>query len=112
MFEEEKKTEVLWMEELYKLLEESLNERLYQLSVGGPRNKDGDIRLKLRPVMIKTEIYFQLESFRGNQVFHENLTAGEAAEKVGKAYYGVLHVPYGKTLGAYHVFAEIGRAHV
>ena len=34
------------MEELYKLLEESLNERLYQLSVGGPRNKDGDIRLK------------------------------------------------------------------
>ena len=73
------------MEELYKLLEESLNERLYQLSVGGPRNKDGDIRLKLRPVMIKTEIYFQLESFRGNQVFHENLTAGEAAEKVGKA---------------------------
>lgn len=29
------------MEELYKLLEESLNERLYQLSVGGPRNKDG-----------------------------------------------------------------------
>ena len=49
------------MEELYKLLEESLNERLYQLSVGGPRNKDGDIRLKLRPVMIKTEIYFQLE---------------------------------------------------
>lgn len=43
MFEEEKKTEVLWMEELYKLLEESLNERLYQLSVAGPRNKDGDI---------------------------------------------------------------------
>lgn len=73
------------MEELYKLLEESLNEKLYQISVGGPRNKDGDIRLKLRPVMIKTEIYFQLESFRGNQVFHENLTAGEAAEKVGKA---------------------------
>ena len=71
------------MEELYKLLEESLNERLYQLSVGGPRNKDGDIRLKLRPVMIKTEIYFQLESFRGNQVFHENLTAGG---KSGKSF--------------------------
>lgn len=75
------------MEELYKLLEESLNERLYQLSVGGPRNKDGDIRLKLRPVMIKTEIYFQLESFRGNQVFHENLTAGEAAEKWEKLWF-------------------------
>ena len=28
-------------------------------------------------------------------------------EKLGKAYYGVLHVPYGKTLGAYHVFAEL-----
>lgn len=28
-------------------------------------------------------------------------------EKLGKAYYGVLHIPYGKTLGAYHVFAEL-----
>lgn len=73
------------MEELYKLLEDSLTERLYQISVGGPRDKSGDTRLKLRPVMIKTELYFQLESYRGNQVFHENLTAGQAMEKLGKA---------------------------
>ena len=73
------------MEELYKLLEESLNERLYQITAGGPRKKDGNIRLKLRPVMIKDELCFQLESYLGNQVFHRNVSASEAMEEMGKA---------------------------
>ena len=68
------------MEELYKLLQESLNERLYQITAGGPRKKDGAVRLKLRPVMIKDELCFQLESYRGNQVFHRNVSAAEAME--------------------------------
>ena len=73
------------MEELYKLLQESLNERLYQITAGGPRKKDGAVRLKLRPVMIKDELCFQLERYRGNQVFHRNVSAAEAMEEMGKA---------------------------
>lgn len=73
------------MEELYKLLQESLNERLYQITAGGPRKKDGAVRLKLRPVMIKDELCFQLECYRGNQVFHRNVSAAEAMEEMGKA---------------------------
>ena len=73
------------MEELYKLLQESLNERLYQIPAGGPRKKDGAVRLKLRPVMIKDELCFQMESYRGNQVFHHNVSAAEAMEEMGKA---------------------------
>ena len=72
------------MEELYKLLQESLNERLYQITAGGPRKKDGAVRLKLRPVMIKDELCFQMESYRGNQVFHHNVSAAEAMEEMGK----------------------------
>ena len=71
------------MEELYKLLQESLNERLYQITAGGPRKKDGAVRLKLRPVMIKDEL--QMECYRGNQVFHRNVSAAEAMEEMGKA---------------------------
>lgn len=73
------------MEELYKLLQESLNERLYQITAGGHRKKDGAVRLKLRPVMIKDELCFQLECYRGNQVFHRNVSAAEAMEEMGKA---------------------------
>ena len=73
------------MEELYKLLQESLNERLYQITAGGPRKKDGAVRLKLRPVMIKDELCFQMECYRGNQVFHRNVSAAEAMEEMGKA---------------------------
>ena len=73
------------MEELYKLLQESLYERLYQITAGGPRKKDGAVRLKLRPVMIKDELCFQMECYRGNQVFHRNVSAAEAMEEMGKA---------------------------
>ena len=66
-------------------MQESLNERLYQITAGGPRKKDGAVRLKLRPVMIKDELCFQLECYRGNQVFHRNVSAAEAMEEMGKA---------------------------
>lgn len=70
------------MDELRKLLSISLNEELYQMTAGGPRNKEEDSRIKIRPVMIKGELVFQMERFRGKQVFHENLSAAEAAEKI------------------------------
>ena len=66
-------------------MQESRNERLYQITAGGPRKKDGAVRLKLRPVMIKDELCFQLECYRGNQVFHRNVSAAEAMEEMGKA---------------------------
>ena len=68
------------MEELRVLIQESLTGELYQMTAGGPRRKDSDVRLKVRPVMLRDRLLFQLESFRGNQVFHRNLTEEEALE--------------------------------
>ena len=70
------------MDELRALLQESLNGGLYQMTAGGPRKKDGDVRMKVRPVMLRDRLLFQAETFRGNQVFHRNLTAEEACEAV------------------------------
>ena len=76
------------MDELRALLQESLNGGLYQMTAGGPRKKEGDTRLKVRPVMIRDRLLFQVESFRGNQVFHRNLPAKEALETILEAMSG------------------------
>ena len=76
------------MDELRALLQESLNGGLYQMTAGGPRKKEGDTRLKVRPVMIRDRLLFQVESFRGNQVFHRNLPAKEALETILEAMPG------------------------
>ena len=73
------------MEELRALIQESLTGELYQMTAGGPRKKDGDVRLRVRPVMLRDRLLFQLESFRENQVFHRNLTEEEAGEAVLEA---------------------------
>lgn len=73
------------MEKLRALLEESLTGELYQMTAGGPRKKDGDIRLRVRPVMLGERLLFQLENFRGNQVFHRNLAKEEAEQAVLEA---------------------------
>ena len=76
------------MDELRALLQESLNGELYQVTAGGPRKKDGDVRFKVRPVMIRDRLLFQMETFRGNQAFHRNLNEEEACEAICEAMTG------------------------
>lgn len=70
------------MEELRALLQESLTDGLYQMILSGPRRTDGDSKIKVRPVMLRGELFFQLERFCGNQAFHQNLEAGQALEEL------------------------------
>ena len=68
------------MDELLKLLWESMNDRLYQMTAGGPRKRDGDFRVRIRPVLLQGSLFFQMERFCGNQVFHKNMSDREAVE--------------------------------
>lgn len=70
------------MEEISKLLYEVLNKEFIRAVVSGPRTKDGIIKIKVRPLEIKGELCFQLESFTKTQAFHENLDAREAQERL------------------------------
>lgn len=69
------------MDELKKLLQESLGKRLYQITVSGAKENTGDSisKRKIRPVLLKGGLAFQVTSYRGQQVFHENHTADETA---------------------------------
>ena len=68
------------MNELSKLLQENLNIEFISATLSNPKNKDSVKKVKVRPVLKKDALYFQLESFRNNQAFHENVEEKEACE--------------------------------
>lgn len=70
------------MENLRTLLKEQMNIDFMSAVLSGPRTKDGTAKVKVRPLMKKDTLFFQLEIFRGNQAFHKNLEPEAAAEEV------------------------------
>lgn len=70
------------MENLRTLLKEQMNIDFMSAVLSGSRTKDGTAKVKVRPLMKKDTLFFQLEIFRGNQAFHKNLKPEAAAEEV------------------------------
>lgn len=70
------------MEKIKKILEESLNINFIQATISNPKKKDGIIKVKIRPILIKEELSFQFETYRNNQTFHENCSVDESAKKI------------------------------
>lgn len=65
------------MEELRELLVEILSQDFIQMIMSGPRTGDGYEKIKVRPVMEKGKLCYQISSFKGKQVFHKNQTQSE-----------------------------------
>lgn len=70
------------MEELRKLLQQILNKDLVQAVLSNTRDAERGTKVKIRPVLIKDELYFQETLYRGTQVFHENLSVGQMEERI------------------------------
>ena len=68
------------MNELKELLTNNLNKDFITAILSNPRDKEKASKVKVRPLMQKDQLVFQVETFRNNQAFHENLTQDEAAE--------------------------------
>ena len=63
------------METLSDILDKYLTTDLKQIIASNPRKKEGATKIKIRPVLIKEELYYQVSSFIGTKVFHENSTS-------------------------------------
>ncbi|KMZ52315.1 class I SAM-dependent methyltransferase [Dorea sp. D27] len=70
------------MEEIKKLLAENLNDMFIHAVLSNPKTKEGWSKVKARLVLIKGERMVQLEMFKGNQVFHQNVDKGEAVNVI------------------------------
>ena len=69
------------MSDTTNVLSELLNERLETFILSNSREKEIK-KCSLRPLEIKGQLAFQESLYKGNQVFHKNLTAGEAVRRV------------------------------
>lgn len=70
------------MQEIKVLLRRTVNETLIAATLSNPREKDGVKKIKVRPIRKKEELLFQCETFRNNQVFHENLKAEDTVDRL------------------------------
>ena len=66
------------MERLKTILEEQLNEQLSQIIISNPRRAALAQKVKIRPVLLKDVLNFQVTEYKGKQVFHENIEKGHA----------------------------------
>ena len=66
------------MSDLQSLFTDCLNETLIRVILSNPSSKDCVIKICARPVLKTKALLFQLEEYTITQVFHKNLTAGDA----------------------------------
>lgn len=72
------------MDELNLLLQENLNSSFLSAVLSNPRDKALASKIKVRPILKKEALLFQIELFRNNQAFHENLDASTAASRLAE----------------------------
>ena len=66
------------MKEIKTLLEQNLNIDFLGATLSNPKDKNGITKVKVRPILKQGALYFQCESHKNNQVFHENLEVSAA----------------------------------
>ena len=63
--------------ELNNELKLIVNENLIRAIINNPREKGGISKIKIRPIVLGEELFFQTTEYVGTQVFHKNMTALE-----------------------------------
>ena len=66
------------MSDLQSLFTDCLNETLIRVILSNPSSKDGVIKICACPMLKNKSLLFQIEEYTKTQVFHKNLTAGDA----------------------------------
>jgi len=65
-----------------KLFEETINWDLSNIIISNSTNKERSTKVKIRPILMKEELYFQASEFIGEKVFHTNYTREEILDKL------------------------------
>ena len=72
------------METLRTFLEDNINETFIGATLSNPREKSGATKIKVRPVLVKGNMCYQLESYVGKQAFHENIPEEKICEHLAE----------------------------
>lgn len=64
-------------QELNALLTEIIAGQDFDMVISGSTDREQITKVKVRPIQRKNEIVYQIEEYRGKQVFHRNVNGGE-----------------------------------
>lgn len=70
------------MEQLQCLLEEILNIDLINIIISNPRKNNEVLKVKIRPVMLKEQLKFQMTRYVGTKVLHMNMDQKDMAFEI------------------------------
>jgi len=70
------------MKEIRELCEEYIGKDLYQIIISNPKNCSDISKVKIRPIMLKEKLVFQVTEYKGAQVFHENYDKEQLISKI------------------------------
>ena len=70
------------MTEIRSLCEEIIGQDLYQVIISNPIKKNAISKVKIRPIMLKEMLMFQVTEQKGTQVFHQNYKKDELILKI------------------------------
>lgn len=82
------KLEYSTIESIRKIFERSLNTQLKEIIISNSTNKEMISKIKIRPIVLKEQVYFQVSEYRGVKIFHNNYQVGEILNLLSKWFEG------------------------
>lgn len=74
---------------IVKAFEQYINEKLEQVILSNSTDPDRIKKVKIRPVLIKGDVLFQITEYCGQKVLHQNATRTEVLEKLEEWFTGL-----------------------
>lgn len=71
------------------VFDEMLNTDLQTIIISNSSKKDTITKIKIRPILLKNELYFQASEYRGTQIFHHNYLKDELINKLQDWFCGL-----------------------
>ena len=71
---------------LHELFDKCLNKNLIDLTISGRKDKSHDevSKVKIRPVIIKNNLLFQVSEYKGTKVYHDNYSEADVRNYIEK----------------------------
>lgn len=74
---------------IIKAFEQYINEKLEQIIISNSADANRIKKVKIRPVLIKGEVLFQITEYCGQKVLHQNATKDEVLQKLEEWFNGL-----------------------
>jgi SAM-dependent methyltransferase len=76
---------------IIEVFEKTLNRDFVGAVISNSSDKEKAAKIKIRPVMLKGDLYFQVSEYIGTKIFHSNYQNTELIEKMSDSFEGLFH---------------------